>query len=66
MSKLLYSRREAAELLSCKLQNVNDAIVAGALPAVKLGGRSLIHRRDLLAFADKLASGALQAVQLSV
>jgi excisionase family DNA binding protein len=39
---------EAAELLRCKRQRVDDLLSAGQLTRVKEGGRTLVRRSELL------------------
>ena len=40
---------EAAELLRCKRQRIDDLLSAGRLTRVKEGGRTLLRRSELLA-----------------
>jgi excisionase family DNA binding protein len=43
---------EAAELMRCKRQRIDDLLCAGRLERVKDGARTLIRRRDLVAYLE--------------
>jgi len=45
--RLLYSRREAAHMLSLSTRSLDYLIHEGRLKARRLGGRVLIHHTDL-------------------
>ena len=49
-TKILYSRAEAAQLLSISERAISYAIEQDRLDVTKVGRRSLIHRDELLSF----------------
>ena len=51
--KILYSRQEAAELLSLSLRSVVVLIDRGELPVRRIGRRVLVPRASLEAFARR-------------
>jgi excisionase family DNA binding protein len=51
--KILYSRQEAAELLSLSLRSVVMLIDRGELPVRRIGRRVLVPRASLEAFARR-------------
>jgi excisionase family DNA binding protein len=51
--KVLYSRREAAATLSLGVRTLDELILLGAIPAVRIGRRVLIAREALLRFVDQ-------------
>lgn len=51
--KLLYTRREAAELLSISLRLLDDLLATGELMSRRVGRRRLIPATALQAFARK-------------
>jgi excisionase family DNA binding protein len=50
-ARLLYSKAEAAELLSLSLRSIHHLVAAGELPTRQIGRRSLIPASALLEFA---------------
>jgi excisionase family DNA binding protein len=50
-TRLLYSRREAATALSLGVRTLDQLILAGIIPVVRVGRRVLISRDSLLDFA---------------
>jgi excisionase family DNA binding protein len=51
--KWLYSRKDAAFILSISVRTLDSWIAAGKLRVRKLGGRKLIEKAELLRFAAK-------------
>jgi excisionase family DNA binding protein len=51
--KLLYSKTEAAAVLSISLMSINRYLKRGLLPSVQLGGRRLIPREGLIEMIAK-------------
>jgi len=51
--KLLYSRKEAAAILSLGVRTLDELILSGAIPVVHIGRRVLVVREALLRFVDK-------------
>ena len=51
-TRLLYSRREAATALALGVRTLDQLILAGSIPVVRVGRRVLIPRESLLEFAD--------------
>jgi len=49
--KLLHTRREAAEMLSISLRQLDYLLAAGQLPARRIGRRRLISKKSLDSFA---------------
>lgn len=54
--KVLYSRREAAATLSLGVRTLDELILSGSIPAVRVGRRVLIAREALLRFVDQKQS----------
>lgn len=52
-SKLLYSKKEAAQLLSLSVRSVDNLTVAKELKAVKIGKSVRFHHDELERFAKK-------------
>jgi excisionase family DNA binding protein len=50
--KVLYTKREAAQLLSLSLRSLDYLIVSQQLPARRVGRRVLIHRDTIEQFAS--------------
>ena len=50
-TRLLYSRREAATALALGVRTLDQLILAGTIPVVRVGRRVLISRDSLLDFA---------------
>ena len=48
---------QAARALGVSLQTIKNWVAAGRLQAVRLGGRTLVHREALLGYLDKLREG---------
>jgi excisionase family DNA binding protein len=53
-ARLLYSRKDAAVLLSVSLRTLDSLIASGALPCKRLGDRVLIPQSSLSSFAGDL------------
>ena len=51
--RLLYSKREAASMLSISLRKVDYLIADGHLRASRVDGRVLLHHDELVRFAKK-------------
>lgn len=49
--KVLYTKREAAQLLSISLRSLDYLIVSQQLPARRIGRRVLVHRDSIEQFA---------------
>ena len=49
--KILYTKREAAQLLSISLRSLDYLIVSQQLPARRIGRRVLVHRDSIEQFA---------------
>ncbi|MBV9121253.1 MAG: helix-turn-helix domain-containing protein [Chloroflexi bacterium] len=56
--RLLVGKGTAAEALGVSLRTVETLIARGELPSVLLGGRRLVHTRDLETFAERLRVNA--------
>lgn len=54
LPRLLLTVCEAARVLRISRAKTYELVRAGALPARKIGARTVVHWRDLEAFADKL------------
>jgi excisionase family DNA binding protein len=52
-NKLLFSQKEAASILSVSLRTIQNLIFAKQLPIRRIGRRTLVHRKDLEAFARR-------------
>ncbi|WP_213805738.1 helix-turn-helix domain-containing protein [Granulicella sp. dw_53] len=53
IERLLYSRKEAAFLLSISTRTLDTYIAVGKLKVRKLGGRKLIPKAELVRFAAR-------------
>ncbi len=53
---MLYSRKEAAAILSLGVRTLDELILSGAIPVVRVGRRVLVAREALLGFVDKQQS----------
>lgn len=62
-SKLLYSRKEAAFLLSISTRSLDYIIAAGRLATRRIGGRILVPSGDLIRFAGRNHTGVLEGAQ---
>jgi len=51
-NKILFSKSNAAAALDVSLRTVDNLIQRGVLPVKKVGKRTLIHRDDLVKFAN--------------
>lgn len=51
--KVLYTKREVAQLLSISLRSVHSLILSRQLPARRIGRRVLIHRDAIEHFARR-------------
>ncbi len=51
--KVLYTKREAAQLLSISLRSLHSLILSRQLPARRIGRRVLIHRDAIEQFARR-------------
>jgi excisionase family DNA binding protein len=51
--KVLYTKREAAQLLSISLRSIDYLIFSQQLPARRIGRRVLIHRDSIEQFARR-------------
>lgn len=60
MEKLAYSVDEVAALLSLGRTKVVAMVSSGEIPSIKVGGRRLIPRKDLLSFIDQARGHALE------
>jgi excisionase family DNA binding protein len=49
--KVLYTKREAAQLLSISLRSLDYLIVSQQLPTRRIGRRVLVHRESIDQFA---------------
>jgi excisionase family DNA binding protein len=49
--KVLYTKREAAQLLSISLRSLDYLIVSQQLPTRRIGRRVLVHRESIEQFA---------------
>jgi excisionase family DNA binding protein len=49
---MLYSRREAATALALGVRTLDQLILAGTIPVVRVGRRVLISRETLLSFSE--------------
>jgi excisionase family DNA binding protein len=52
-NKLLFSQKEAALILGVSLRTIQNLIFAKQLPIRRIGRRTLVHRKDLEAFARR-------------
>ena len=53
IEKVLYTKREAAQLLSISLRSLDYLIVSQQLPARRIGRRVLLHRESIEKFARR-------------
>jgi len=62
--KVLYTKREAAQLLSISLRSLDYLIVSQQLPARRIGRRVLVHRDSIEQFArlDHASIGTSESV----
>ncbi|MGB9069373.1 MAG: helix-turn-helix domain-containing protein [Candidatus Acidiferrales bacterium] len=62
--KVLYTKREAAQLLSISLRSLDYLIFSQQLPARRIGRRVLVHRDSIEQFArlDHASIRALESV----
>jgi len=51
--KVLYTKREAAQLLSISLRSIDYLIFSQQLPARRIGRRVLVHRDSIEQFARR-------------
>jgi excisionase family DNA binding protein len=51
--KVLYTKREAAQLLSISVRSLDYLIVSQELPARRIGRRVLVHRDSIEQFARR-------------
>lgn len=51
--KVLYTKREAAQLLSLSLRTIDYLIFSQQLPARRIGRRVLVHRDSIEQFARR-------------
>jgi excisionase family DNA binding protein len=51
--KVLYTKREAAQLLSISLRSLDYLIFSQQLPARRIGRRVLVHRDSIERFAKR-------------
>ena len=59
MEKLAYSIEEVAALLSLGRTKTVAMVSSGEIPSIKVGGRRLIPRQDLVEFVDRARAEAL-------
>ena len=65
--KLLLTTRETANALSLSLSTIRRYMSNGILPSHRIGGRRMLHVRDVVAFAENGVSLArLQKVREAV
>lgn len=53
MEKILFTRKEAAQILSISLATLDRYIVLKEIPVRRLGKRVMIHHQDLERFARR-------------
>ncbi len=61
--KLLFSRREAADLLSISLRSLDELVSTNKIEVSRIGKRVLVTRRALLWFVQRISAADVPSIE---